>query len=1197
MKLKRTLFSILAAALIAGTVAAQQLTPTAFPFVGRWNPSENPLLLDDYGLQDIQNLRKDGKHFKGVSGHTAINTEIPSIGTELVTNGGFASAETGWTGNNATLASVAGGQTGNCLEVTRTGGTNQAAYQAYSGLTVGLWYRLTAYVKSGTSGNEAYIVSVDDGITAYSVGSATGTSSASWVQVTLNFKATSATGNIVLTKNTATAGTMLFDTVSLSPLAPHIVNGFHFRKDQPAESHVIVYAADTATPTAGKLFQSTTGPPAAGNFSTTALHSPSAFNDVWRFSSAPAGNMVAANGDATLIWGGNEIEATSFLTSSAAVTYTLTNANDYSEILSNTRQTADQVATLADTGFTKLLLHGDGADGAAPTDSGPDGVVISSASTAYVDTDQLKFGTGSILFSAASQQYLSAPDSVSWSFGTDVWTIDFWVRFRTVASAGLFSQYDSGTDKIELTYNNGLHQLLLSIKGISALNVSFTPVVDTWYHIAVIRGWGGDSTKFTITANGVSLGTVTDADDCPDLGAAFEIGRSQTGVVTYLDGWIDEFRVSKGLARWTTTYTVPTQAGGNGTNTFLIGSKRPLQGVKLYILNGNTTTSTLTMKEWQGSWVSQTITDGTAVGGKTLAQTGAVTWTYTGNAKPRYINGLSLYWYQFSFSAGQASLYYVTTDAPIQTIKNIWDGVEYYPVKFLKYDGTTYQDYTDQVGDGSDSTYATLSSLTSSHALYVGFLDQQQALSFKFVAGKENANASVLTLKYWDGSAWTALSAQNDGTAAGGVTLSKGGVVSFQGAAQGTEFKRAIADEFPLYYYQATVSATLDADVQLAGLTGIAAPPAMSTFKFSEVFQNKLFLFNEKSGAKNKAVYSVTNAPDIFNGSDSGEITFGDKTELTAAAVVYNVFTDSAVEQLLVAKKNETWRLSGDSTANWTLKKISSNVGCVAPLTMVSAEATDTSPDQKRTVAIWVSDRGPVMSTGSSIIPIFDDVKCYWDPRDSRYIPTTMQSKSVAWYDTQTRSYKLLIASGSTATFLNTELEFSLANKEWTKIYRENAAGANPLQCGFPVWDTNGVGYTYGGGKDGFVYRLENGNTWNAVANITSYLQTKDLILDDQKPLFRKSTMKYLRTAYKKKNTGTITISHYGDGTITTSGVSGQAGPAAITNEESTVYNSQSVNLGPWLFHSLKYSVTSSVADGLEITGIGIYSAPENQFR
>jgi hypothetical protein len=184
------------------------------------------------------------------------------------------------------------------------------------------------------------------------------------------------------------------------------------------------------------------------------------------------------------------------------------------------------------------------------------------------------------------------------------------------------------------------------------------------------------------------------------------------------------------------------------------------------------------------------------------------------------------------------------------------------------------------------------------------------------------------------------------------------------------------------------------------------------------------------------------------------------------------------------------------------------------------------------------------------------------------------------------------VASGAVA-YLNTELEYSLKYNEWTKIYREEVATANPLQSGFSVINTDGGSYTYGGGKNGFMYRLENSNRFDGT-RITSYLHTKDLILDQTNPIFRTSTAKTIRTTYKKKQTGAITVEHFGDGVRTTSGTDGQEGPATITAAEvlATGYNTQSVLLGPSLYHSFKYQATTNIEDGLELTGFGIYYEP-----
>lgn len=1040
-----------------GILAAQGMKFYHFPFIGRWNPSEDALLIDDYGFQDIQNLRKDGKHLKGVYGHSPINT---------------------------------------------------------------------TYV-SGVSNTYSYIV-----------------------------------------------------------------NGFHFFKDQPSKSYIITYAGNATSPTAGALYYNTTAIPGAGNFNSTALHTPSAYNNPWRFSMAPDGNMVAANGDETLIWGGDEIEATAFVTSSTAVTYQPTNSNDYTNVVNNTRQTASETVILSATSLaSSSLLHFDGADGGT-TFTDEKGLTWTAAGNAQTDTAQFKFGTASGLFDGTGD-YVSSSANAAYRFAGD-FTVDFWVRFNSNSSTQHFIDFrtaDSSATGFVIYYAGAVIVYSDSNPKITGGSLSN----GQWYHIAVTRS--GSSFKLFIdgTQSGSTWTTSANFSDGTPV-----VGGPNTPGGTF-NGWIDELNINNTTALWTSNFTVPTQSYGGSSGVWLIGVKRPVQGFKYYISSGNTSTSSMTVKEWTGaSWSSLSITDGTASGGKTLAQTGSVTFSSTVNtSKVRYISGLSLYWYQFSFDVGQASIYYVTADAPIQTIKNIWDGLEQKPVKFLKWDGSTYVDYTADIEDDSLITYADLSSLTTSHYVLLGFIDPQQAFNLSMVAGQGNSNASVMTAYYWDGSDWTALSAFNDASVESGKSLSKSGIVSFQGQDKGTEFPRAIGDEYPLYYYKLLWSANLDASVQVGEVAGVPYPATVSPFLFSEQFQNRLFLFNEKAGVRNKAVYSVSNAPDLWNGSDYGELYFGDKTDLTGAVVVYNVFSVLVVEQMIVTKRNETWRVSGNSPSDWVVMRMSGNIGNVAPLSMAACDITDvsTNQDMKRSVAIWVSDRGPVMSDGANIYPIYDDIKCYWDPSDSRFIPLTMQSKSMGWYDPVNRSYKLLVASGSGATYLNTELEYSLKYREWTKIYRENGAGANPLQSGWQVRDTNGLGYSYGGGKDGYVYRLENGTSWNGIP-INQYVQTKDMLFDSENPLLKHTTVNYLRVLFKDKSSSAsenITFSHYGDRVLTVSGTSNQYVPPAVLMSAGPVYTWSS-SLGPNLMHSFKFttSAASTVYGGQELIGFGVYYTPHS---
>lgn len=140
--------------------------------------------------------------------------ESAITGNDLVSNGGFDSNYTGWTGNNASLDVVAGGQSGNCLQMTRTGGNDQNAQQTGISVIPGKKYRLTGYVKSGTSGDEYRGgIYADDGTTA--LGGDYVTTSSSWQQVSFTFISTKTPIRIYCYKLTATSGTMLFDSITL----------------------------------------------------------------------------------------------------------------------------------------------------------------------------------------------------------------------------------------------------------------------------------------------------------------------------------------------------------------------------------------------------------------------------------------------------------------------------------------------------------------------------------------------------------------------------------------------------------------------------------------------------------------------------------------------------------------------------------------------------------------------------------------------------------------------------------------------------------------------------------------------------------------------------------------------------------------------------------------------------------------------
>jgi len=193
------------------------------------------------------------------------------------------------------------------------------------------------------------------------------------------------------------------------------------------------------------------------------------------------------------------------------------------------------------------------------------GHTIVAYGNAQIDTAQSRFGGASGLFDGTGD-YLSVPDSADWNFGTGDFTIDFWVRFNALPGAGgammFYSQRVDDNNRVNFfLYNDaGTYKWWFRVfsGGVNLIDVQKNAVAlatGTWYHVAVVRN-GND---FMIFQDGTQCGTtVTDSDLIPNLAAALEIGAYASGFSDGLNGWLDEFRVSKGVARWTSDFTPPT---------------------------------------------------------------------------------------------------------------------------------------------------------------------------------------------------------------------------------------------------------------------------------------------------------------------------------------------------------------------------------------------------------------------------------------------------------------------------------------------------------------------------------------------------------------------------------------------------------------------------------------------------------------
>jgi len=206
---------------------------------------------------------------------------------------------------------------------------------------------------------------------------------------------------------------------------------------------------------------------------------------------------------------------------------------------------------------TRLLLHCDGADESTDfPDASPAGHAIEVFGDVQVDTAQQVFGTGSALFDGVGD-FLKTPTHTDWQWGSDDVTVDYRVRFADVAAdQGLWCGYASGENYIKCQWEQAAGVLRITGDGGSgAIDVSgsWSPAADTWYHHAIVRH-GSDWYIFVDGTDIVSSGT-PDSDSL----AAVSWFLAGTNYTEYLRGWLDEVRVSTGIARWTTSFSPPTE--------------------------------------------------------------------------------------------------------------------------------------------------------------------------------------------------------------------------------------------------------------------------------------------------------------------------------------------------------------------------------------------------------------------------------------------------------------------------------------------------------------------------------------------------------------------------------------------------------------------------------------------------------------
>ena len=192
-------------------------------------------------------------------------------------------------------------------------------------------------------------------------------------------------------------------------------------------------------------------------------------------------------------------------------------------------------------------------------------------------TAQAKIGSSSILFDGNGDLLEVGGTSNWYDFGADgnPWTMEAYVRFDTVSITQKLFWQNNTYIGIEYVTGSGI-KVRLNNGGIN-FTASWSPSINTWYHVAVVRQTNNTTTVY-IDGTSIGSGTISGGSSSQHK---VEIGAFSPSTDEF-DGYMDEIRISS-VARFTSSFTPTT-------------SEYTADGDTLALIHSNTTNGSTVFK-------------------------------------------------------------------------------------------------------------------------------------------------------------------------------------------------------------------------------------------------------------------------------------------------------------------------------------------------------------------------------------------------------------------------------------------------------------------------------------------------------------------------------------------------------------------------------------------------------------------------
>jgi hypothetical protein len=221
-----------------------------------------------------------------------------------------------------------------------------------------------------------------------------------------------------------------------------------------------------------------------------------------------------------------------------------------------------------------LLLHGNPDGSGNILDSSPTPKTISKFGNAASATPPSYPNSNSAFGNAialdGTGDYLTVPVSSDLSFGTSDFTLECWFYIAANSSPDIGNNRNAALVSSANGFSNFMLLAILGNPTTTGTALSFqnfaagvgneilytgTIAKTTWHHVAVVRS--GTTTSIYFNGTSVASGTLT-GQAINQVNPTWIGGLNLTGYNNWFNGYIDDLRITKGIARYTANFSVPT---------------------------------------------------------------------------------------------------------------------------------------------------------------------------------------------------------------------------------------------------------------------------------------------------------------------------------------------------------------------------------------------------------------------------------------------------------------------------------------------------------------------------------------------------------------------------------------------------------------------------------------------------------------